>query len=714
MSQDKYIVVVKPDQTTFVYTGYTPTNLIGSGATVTTNVSGNTWIITSTLSGSTSWGDLVGTITNQTDLINYISGQTSGLTSSWSGLTGLPSDNSDLVDYVQSEITGASTTLVGSGGTWTGKISGDTWVVYSPDWTADILGLTMSAQTAYECCTGNTADIAYISGVTDNHYDSFTGLSSYVINLLVPAISGNTNDINYLSGITSGHTLDISYLSGQTDSAIQCCTGLTATFNDYTGDTFITLSGITVAGALLQAQTNNLQQAFTGHTGTTEIHTPYSAITFAISAATSGLTSSWSGLTGLPMDNADLAAIITGITADTQTNYECCTGNTADIQWLSGYTSGHTHSYNNLTDLPDLNAYTLTGTTAALSDAFDTYTGTTAPATYALKSLALTGGTNMGTTSVIHATPVSGQKLQLKGFAAQDAKIVVSADTTNIKIGFGAVTLDNLSNVTVPTPSANDIIKYSGSTWVNEAPLDIFANVDDLEYLRRNGTSITGVTTIDILANVTDGYLLARNGTDITGVTQGKFSLSGHTHAQYLTGYTLQCSAVTACTNGLYAAAVHTHAISGVTGLQAALDAKSGTGHTHSTYATKASVQTYTGTTAPATYPTKTVIQTYTGTTAPATFAPILYGITNNSGATYSVLTTDNNKIVRIYHTDAATVTLPTNLPIGFHCVIFIDSAGGTLTATSGTLYGDASISNGSGCAVYKYANHKYLLINSI
>jgi hypothetical protein len=180
LNSDKLIVVCKPDQQPIQYTGYTATVLIGSGDTTVTNISGATWII-----------------------------------------------------HSNTGTTGAITTLVGSGGTWAGLISGDTWVVYSPDWTADILGLTMSAQTAYECCTGNTADIAYISGVTDNHYDSFTGLSSYVINLLVPAISGNTNDINYLSG--------------QTEIAQQCCTGLTASFDTYTGVTapasFFPISG---------------------------------------------------------------------------------------------------------------------------------------------------------------------------------------------------------------------------------------------------------------------------------------------------------------------------------------------------------------------------------------------------------------------------------------------------------------------------------------
>jgi len=150
--------------------------------------------------------------------------------------------------------------------------------------------------------------------------------------------------------------------------------------------------------------------------------------------------------------------------------------------------------------------------------------------------------------------------------------------------------------------------------------------------------------------------LLARNGTDITGVTQGKFSLSGHTHAQYLTGYTLQCSAVTACTNGLYAAAVHTHAISGVTGLQAALDAKSGTGHTHSTYATKASVQTY------------------TGTTAPATYVPKLMGIKTPTGTSYTFIASDCNKLLLCginSGTEFNDYYIPTGLSVGFNVTLF-------------------------------------------
>ena len=43
-------------------------NLIGSGATTTNNISGNTWIITSTPPTGNTWGSLTGSISNQTDL----------------------------------------------------------------------------------------------------------------------------------------------------------------------------------------------------------------------------------------------------------------------------------------------------------------------------------------------------------------------------------------------------------------------------------------------------------------------------------------------------------------------------------------------------------------------------------------------------------------------------------------------------------------------
>jgi hypothetical protein len=89
-------------------------------------------------------------------------------------------------------------------------------------------------------------------------------------------------------------------------------------------------------------------------------------------------------------------------------------------------------------------------------------------ACYATKALAITGITSMGTgTTLVHGTPVSGNKIQIKSLKSCGTGLSIVSDATTVGI--------------------------SGSTT-------------------------------DIFANVTDTYLLARNGTNITGVTQTKFA----------------------------------------------------------------------------------------------------------------------------------------------------------------------------------------------
>jgi len=328
------------------------------------------------------------------------------------------------------------------------------------------------------------------------------------------------------------------------------------------------------------------------------------------------------------------------------------TGHTSDLT-IHYPQSGISITESQISDLGDY----------ALQSAINTYTGTTAPATYALKSLALTGATNMGTTSLIHGTPVSGNKLQLKGLAAASSKITVSNTTTNATVDLGSVALDDLSDVIITSAAANQVLQYSGTSWQNIAATDIFANVDD-------------------------GELLARNGTSITGVTQTKFALSAHTHSQYLTGFTVTCDMVTGCTDGLYAAVVHTHVISGVTGLQTALDGKSDTGHTHTSL---------TGLTITESQVTNLV----TDLAGKQSLYPTIKDVT---GTTYTILTGDAGNVLEFSNTRATTVLFPTGLTTGLFVemynlggqqITFSGDTGSTVNASGGnvvlsTLYGYA------------------------
>lgn len=61
-----------------------------------------------------------------------------------------------------------------------------------------------------------------------------------------------------------------------------------------------------------------------------------------------------------------------------------------------------------------------------------------------------------------------------------------------------AITLDNLSNVTVPTPSTNDTLVYNGTAWVNSAPASgITANQRRVSIVFQLGDGVTVITTAE-------------------------------------------------------------------------------------------------------------------------------------------------------------------------------------------------------------------------
>ena len=62
--------------------------------------------------------------------------------------------------------------------------------------------------------------------------------------------------------------------------------------------------------------------------------------------------------------------------------------------------------------------------------------------------------------------------------------------------------------------------------------------------------------------------------------------------------------------------------------------------------------------------------------------------IDNSKSASFSLSTTDNNKIFLITSASAVTVTVPNSLPVGFSCQIIQGGAGAiTLAGSSVTLY---------------------------
>jgi hypothetical protein len=207
----------------------------------------------------------------------------------------------------------------------------------------------------------------------------------------------------------------------------------------------------------------------------------------------------------------------------------------------------------------------------ALQSSLTTYTGTTAPTTYALKSLAITGATNLGSGNGTIYTNTTNNKLNLKTLSG-GTNVTITCNANYIAI------------------SANDA---SGIEW--------------------NGTTANGIGTYVDANTICSQPNLTFNGTRLS--VTGNVCASTCVTSPILSGTTCVRSPIV-CGSTCVASPVFIE--NGVS-----LASKySLTGHTHNQYALQSSVVTYTGTTAPATYVSKTVYQTYTGTTAPATYLP--------------------------------------------------------------------------------------------
>ena len=106
------------------------------------------------------------------------------------------------------------------------------------------------------------------------------------------------------------------------------------------------------------------------------------------------------------------------------------------------------------------------------------------------------------------------------------------SDQTDLEARFNGLTLDDLSGVTISGPTESQVLRYSGSTWVNAtAPagattLDGLTDVtitsaSDKDFLQYNASSSEweNVEGEDINDNVADGQVLYRNGDTISGMT---------------------------------------------------------------------------------------------------------------------------------------------------------------------------------------------------
>jgi hypothetical protein len=187
-------------------------------------------------------------------------------------------------------------------------------------------------------------------------------------------------------------------------------------------------------------------------------------------------------------------------------------------------------------------------------------------------------GTNIGTRKQINLVEGSNVTITATDDGVNDRVNVTIAATGG---GGGASALDDLTDVTISSPSDGQVLKFSGGAWVNgtdstggggggASQLDDLSDVAIAsaatgDFLRHNGTAFVDAT-------IQAGDL--PTGVDAAKIADGSVS---NAEFQRLNGVS---SDIQTQIDGK-AATSHTHAISDTTGLQAALDGKSATGHTH-------------------------------------------------------------------------------------------------------------------------------------
>ncbi len=94
-----------------------------------------------------------------------------------------------------------------------------------------------------------------------------------------------------------------------------------------------------------------------------------------------------------------------------------------------------------------------------------------------------------------------------------------ATDTVTIALN---ATLDNLSDVTITTPSANQVVQYNGSAWVNSAiAIDELSDVDTTTAAPSSGDSLTWNTTNWVPTSVIRNFVLAGTSGTPQTITDG-------------------------------------------------------------------------------------------------------------------------------------------------------------------------------------------------
>ena len=414
----------------------------------------------------------------------------------------------------------------------------------------------------------NTA--AEMRGLLTDITDTFSGGTGNTVSLTSDLTNDGADGINpFITGVELSAAT-----SGTTGGTGESITG--ATFDTGTGDLDLNSTGSTITVNLddrysLTGHTHSeyaLDSEFTSHTGDTNIH--YTKASINLSDL---------GSTGHTHSEYALDITLDSHTGDTNIHYTKASINLSELG-----TTGHTHTEADITDLQD---YSLTGHTHseyALDTTLDSHTGDTTihftKGSINLSELGTTGHTHSeyaldsalnshtGDTSVHYTkASINLSELGTTGHTHSEYALDTTLDShtgdTTIHFEMSAITItesqiDDLQDysLTGHTHTVSEITDFTdnSSNWdvayddsitgmsitgtiVKTITLEqrdgstITANFNDSTGGGGTGESITGAT---FDTGTGDLDLTTNSGSTITVNLDGRYSLTGHTHSEYV------------------------------------------------------------------------------------------------------------------------------------------------------------------------------------
>ena len=253
---------------------------------------------------------------------------------------------------------------------------------------------------------------------------------------------------------------------------------------------------------------------------------------------------------------------------------------------------------------------------------------------------------SLSTSTIANTTTSTLGKIQLGGDLAG---IGTSASSPIVSsVGGSTATLINsaevLANASTSLNTANQIVKrdVSGNFSAGTITANVTGNVSG------NAANVTG-----IVAGANGGTGVANTGKTIT--------LAGNLQTTGSFGVTLTSTATTSLTLP----------VSGTLATTDIILSKVGTVTTGTWSATAIDVA-HGGTNAS----TSSAARTNLGVAIGLDVAPVTANINNQTGTSYTLLPSDNGKVVTLYNGGAITLTIPTGLSAGFNCMIVQTGSG--------------------------------------